>query len=106
MSYCAELRFDEDSTRPRVLTASTLNLSEGGCAVRVYGTVTPGMTGSLWIAFGSAPIELPVRVVWTGSEARGHVAGLAFDSLSEAQWLQVERLIRAQEQSTTRAYTS
>ena len=105
-SYCAELRFDESDATSRVLTASTLNISEGGCAARVYGSVTSGTLGTLWIAASSTPIALPVRVVWTGSEARGHVAGLAFDGLSGAQLLQVQGLIRAQEQSTTRAYTS
>ena len=104
-SYCAELRFDEDG-QSRACTASTLNISEGGCAVRIYGTITPGSTATLWIAVGADPIALPVRVVWTGSEARGHVAGLAFDGLTGTQQLQIQGLIRAQEQSTTRAYTS
>jgi hypothetical protein len=101
MSYCAELRFDENGTT-RVLTASTLNLSQGGCAVRVYGSVTPGSVATLWIAYGSAPIELRARVVWTGSEVRGHVAGLAFDDLTDARRLQIDRLIAAETQNSHR----
>jgi hypothetical protein len=96
LSFCAELRFDDDRGQSQSFTATTLNISEAGCAVRLYGTVTAGVVATLWIAYGSAPIELPVRVVWTGSEVRGHVAGLAFDDLNGAQRLQIARLIGAE----------
>jgi len=105
VSYGAELRLEEGSAT-KAYTASTLNVSDGGCAVRVYGTLKPLAVGTLHIACGSIPIDVPVRVVWTAVDPRGHIAGLAFEALDGMQRHQIERLISTQGDGTRRASTS
>lgn len=95
VSYSAELRVDDVGAGSCAYTAATLNMSERGCAIRVYGAVASAMVATLHISCGSRPVDVPVRVVWTGTDARGHIVGLAFDGLTATQQAVIERLISA-----------
>jgi hypothetical protein len=95
VNYDAELRPDRGSKR-RAYTAKTLNVSEGGCAIRVDGRIVPDTVATLCIEYGATPIELPVRVVWTDTDAHGRVAGLAFNEPTPIQQLAIESFITAE----------
>jgi len=95
VKYSAELRREGGSKR-RVYTATTLNVSAGGCAIRIDGRIVADTVATLCIEYGSTPIELPVRVVWTDTDARGRVAGLAFNEPTPIQELAIESFITAE----------
>ena len=70
-----------------------LDLSEGGCALRVYSAVNANVRGRLRIEVGNSAISVCVVTRWAKAESRGWTLGAEFDRPTPAQQSEIRHLI-------------
>jgi len=89
-----------DTRNGVVSTAGQIvDLSEGGCAMRVHRRVDPGLLGRVHVEVAGTALWLPVMTRWNRADTHGWTVGCQFDRpTSEKQHainaLLLERRIR------------
>lgn len=70
---------------PRLLVGSgeMVDLSEGGCAMRVRNPgIEAGLTGRLEVAIAGESLSLPIVTCWVRAESDAWIVGCLFDDLT------------------------
>ena len=80
-----------------------LDLSEGGCALRVYSSVRTNARARLRIEIGNTAISVAFVTRWAKAESRGWTLGAEFDQPSLEQRAEIRRLIERARASTSSA---
>jgi hypothetical protein len=68
-------------TSDGLVTASgeVIDLSEGGCAVRIHRQVEPHLPGRVKVEVAGRTLWLPILTRWVRADSRGWLVGCAFD---------------------------
>ncbi len=70
-----------------------LDISLGGCALRVYSRVSADVRGRLRIEIGNTAMSLSVITRWAKAESRGWMLGTEFDRPSREQQVAIRQLV-------------
>src|SRR5260370_936829 len=60
-------------------TGHIVDLSEGGCAIRVHRPIDSNLAGRVNVEVGGRALGLPVLTRWARADARGWTVGCQFD---------------------------
>jgi len=75
------------------LAGNIIDISLGGCAVRVYQPVQAHCAGRVQLELGKQGIWLPIVTRWARRDPRGWTIGMEFDRPTEEKLSAVARLI-------------
>jgi PilZ domain-containing protein len=75
-----------------------IDLSEGGCAVRVYKRVSAGDSGQIQMEVGGGTLSLPVVVRWARDDNHSWRVGCAFDRAADPKRAFVRDLLERRRQ--------
>lgn len=60
-------------------TGQIIDLSEGGCAIRIHRPVEANLAGRVNVEIAGKALGLPVLTRWTCADSRGWTVGCQFD---------------------------
>ena len=70
-----------------------IDMSEGGCALRLYRPVDSHVAGRVNVELAGRAIWLPIYTCWVRSDARGWTVGCEFDRPTPEKVLVIRKLM-------------
>ena len=74
-------------------TGQIIDLSAGGCAIRVHRKVDSGLVGRVHVEVAGRAMWLPVATRWVRSDAQGWMVGCEFDRPTPEKQLAIRTLL-------------
>jgi PilZ domain len=74
-------------------TGQIIDLSSGGCAIRVHRKVDPELVGRVQLEVAGHSMWLPVTTRWARSEANDWIVGCEFDRPTPEKQLAIRTLL-------------
>ena len=75
----------EDNGRVSRLEGHILDVSAGGCAVRVHAHLERGLALRLQLEVGGVALRVPGRVMWSKIREGAYIVGVCFENLGHEQ---------------------
>jgi c-di-GMP-binding flagellar brake protein YcgR len=75
------------------LSGNVVDLSVGGCAIRVYASLEANKEARLELQVGGERVWVPGRIMWTRARERSWIVGVQFDGLVPEKQSLLVRLV-------------
>jgi len=82
-----------DAAGVRSVSGTLVDLSEGGCCLRVHGRVDPNGEARVLLEVDGTPTWLPVTLRWAQRGASGWMVGCEFDHPTAATRERIRRRV-------------
>jgi len=84
-----------DAAGVRSVSGTLVDLSEGGCCLRVYGRVDPNGDARVLLDVDGTPTWLPVTLRWAQPCSSGWMVGCEFDHPTPSTRERIRRRVEA-----------